>query len=65
MLDEFSNNPEGIWETKLFGRSLNSLVNDGLQTKLVSMPVNAQTKMRKTLSRIVNEGKGGVICILL
>lgn len=65
LLDEFSNNPTGIWDTKLFGRSLNSLVNDGLQTKLVSMPVNAQTKMRKTLSRIVNEGKGGVICILL
>jgi len=65
LLDEFSNNPTGIWETKMFGRSLNSLVNDGLQTKLVSMPVNAQNKMRKTLSRIVNEGKGGVICILL
>lgn len=65
LLDEFSSNPTGIWETKMFGRSLNSLVNDGLQTKLVSMPVNAQNKMRKTLSRIVNEGKGGVICILL
>ena len=65
LLDEFSNNPTGIWETKMFGRSLNSLVNDGLQSKLVGMPVNAQVKMRKTLSRIVNEGKGGVICILL
>lgn len=65
LLDDFANNPTGIWETKMFGRSLNSLVNDGLQTKLVSMSVNAQTKMRKTLSRIVNEGKGGVICILL
>ena len=65
LLDDFSNNPTGIWETKMFGRSLNSLVNDGLQTKLVSMPANAQLKMRKTLSRIVNEGKGGVICILL
>lgn len=65
LLDDFANNPTGIWETKMFGRSLNSLVNDGLQTKLVSMPVNAQNKMRKTLSRIVNEGKGGVICILL
>lgn len=65
LLDEFENNPTGIWETKMFGRSLNSLVNDGLQTKLVSMPINAQTKMRKTLGRIINEGKGGVICILL
>lgn len=65
LLDEFANNPTGIWETKMFGRSLNSLVNDGLQSKLIGMPVNAQMKMRKTLGRIVNEGKGGVICILL
>ena len=41
------------------------MVSDGLQTKLVSMPVEVQKKIRKTLGRIVNEGKGGVICILL
>ena len=65
MLNDYENNPQGLWETKMFGRTLSSLVNDGLQTKLVNMPQNAQTKMRKTLGRIVNEGKGGVICILL
>ena len=65
LLSEFENNPEQLWETKMFGKSLNSLVNEGLQNKLVSMPTEVQNKMRKTLGRIVNEGKGGVICILL
>ena len=65
LMSEFDTNPQGIWETKMFGKSLSSLVNEGLQNKLVSMPTEVQKKMRKTLGRIVNEGKGGVICILL
>ena len=62
---EFENNPEKMWETNMFGRSLYSMVNDGIKSKLLMMPPLAQSKMRKTLTRIVNEGKGGVICILL
>lgn len=65
MLKEFENNPQGIWKTNMFGKSLESLVNEGLNKKLVSMPINLQNKMRKTVSRIVNEGKGGILCILL
>ncbi len=65
LLEEFENNPTEIWQTKMFGKSLDALVNEGLQNKLLTMPAAAQTKMRRTLSRIVNEGKGGVICILL
>ena len=65
LLSEFENDPQGLWETKIFGKSLNMLVNDNLHHKLMSMPIEAQRKMRKTLARIVNEGKGGVICILL
>lgn len=65
MLDEFEKDPASIWETNMFGRSLNTIVNDSIQSKLVMMPVEAQRKMRKTLGRIVNEGKGGIICILL
>lgn len=65
LLNEFESNPQGIWETEMFGKSLHMLVNEGLNNKLVAMPTEAQKKMRKTLSRIVNEGKGGVICILL
>jgi stage IV sporulation protein A len=65
LLGEFETNPQGIWETNMFGKSLHSLVNEGLNSKLVQMPQEAQKKIRKTLGRIVNEGKGGIICILL
>lgn len=65
LLSEFENDPQGIWETNMFGKSLHSLVNEGLSNKLNAMPPDAQKKMRRALSRIVNEGKGGVLCVLL
>ena len=65
LLSKFENNPQGIWDTEMFGKSLHQLVGEGLSNKLYAMPKDAQGKMRKTLGRIVNEGKGGVICILL
>lgn len=63
--EEQETNPNGIWETNLFGKSLQSLISDGVNSKVNTMPQDAQRKMRKTLTRIVNEGKGGIICILL
>lgn len=65
MLASFETNPKGIWETDMFGKSMHVLVNEGLNNKLNSLPGDTQKKIRKTLSRIINEGKGGVICILL
>ena len=65
LLQEFEHNPVGIWQTNMFGKSLESLVNEGINSKLASMPVNLQNKLRKTVGRIVNEGKGGILCILL
>ena len=65
MLGEFGENRQAIWQTNIFGRSLSSLVADGINNKLVSVPADAQSKLRRTMGRIVNEGKGGVICILL
>lgn len=65
LLQEFENNPQGIWQTNMFGKPLYSLVNEGINSKLSSMPENLQKKLRRTLSRIVNEGKGGILCILL
>jgi len=65
LLSQFESDPKSLWETKMFGKSLHVLVNDGLNNKITSMPADTQRKMRRTLSRIVNEGKGGVICILL
>lgn len=65
LLSEFETNPQGLWETNMFGKSLHMMVNEGLANKLTAMPEDTQKKMRRTLSRIVNEGKGGIICILL
>lgn len=63
--EEQENNPHGIWDTNMFGKSIETLINEGVDSKINTMPKDAQRKMRKTLSRIVNEGKGGIICILL
>ena len=65
MLGDFGENKQAIWETNIFGRSLSSLVQDGINNKLMSVPADAESKLRRTISRIINEGKGGVICILL
>lgn len=65
LLAQFENDPKGIWQTNMFGKSLHMLVNEGLNNKLTAMPEDTQRKMRRTLSRIINEGKGGIICILL
>lgn len=65
LLSEFEENPKKIWESNIFGKSLHELVNEGLQNKLARMPEDAQLKLQDTLQRIVNEGSGGLICILL
>ena len=65
MMNEFENNKQEIWNKNMFGKPMNELVKDSIDTKLAGLPEEVQTKMRKTLTKIVNEKKGGVICILL
>lgn len=65
LLSEFETDKNGIWETNMFGKSLNDLVKEDLNNKVSCMPNDTRNKLRKTMSRIVNEGKGGVLCILL
>ncbi len=65
LLGEFENDPVKIWESNIFGKSLHDLVNEGLQTKLSKMPDDARGKLQETLTRIINEGSGGLICIIL
>ena len=65
LLSEFESDPKKIWESNIFGKSLHELVNEGLQNKLARMPEDAQEKLRETLEKIVNEGSGGLICIIL
>lgn len=65
LLSEFETNPSKIWESNIFGKSLYELVNEGLNNKLSKMPSDAQSKLRDTLEKIINEGSGGLICIIL
>lgn len=65
MLREFEEDPGKIWESNVFGKSLYELVNEGLHTKLEHMPEESRTKLSETLERIINEGSGGLICIIL
>lgn len=65
LLKEFEGNEEKLWESKIFGKSLHELVNEGLASKLNHMPEDARNKFRETLERLINEGSQGLICIIL
>lgn len=65
LLSEFETDPKKIWESNIFGKSLHELVNEGLHNKLYRMPDEAQMKLQETLQKIINEGSGGLICIIL
>ncbi len=64
-LNEFEEEPSKIWQSNLFGKSLYDLVNEQLQGKLNTMPEDARNKMRRALERIINNGGGGLICIII
>ena len=57
--------PEKLWQSNIFGKSVYELIQEGLNAKLVRLPNDVQTKFRGTLSRIVNEGATGLICLIL
>ena len=65
LLDEFTEDPQKIWESNIFGKTLNELVNEGLRNKLLHMPTEARMKFQQTLERVINEGCNGLICIII
>ena len=65
LLQEFEGDTSKIWQSNIFGRSFHEVVSDDLQTKLKRMPEDARKKLQETLTRIINEGSGGLICIIL
>lgn len=65
MMNGFETNPDNMWDTNLFGKSLREMVKEGLSGKVNCMHEDTKAKMRRAITRIVNEGKGGVICIIL
>lgn len=65
LLDEFQADPTKIWQTNMFGKSLHDMIKEQLQNKLFTMPDDARVKLQRTLQKIVNDGSGGLICIIL
>ena len=65
LLQEYEGDSSKIWEANIFGKSLHELVNEDLNAKIRRMPEDAREKLRETLERILNEGSGGLICIIL
>lgn len=65
MLEKFEENPQLIWQYDIFGKSLHDLVRENIQGKLQKIPDNVQVKLQETIRRIVNEGSGGIICIII
>ncbi len=65
LLTGFEEDPHKIWDSDIFGKSLNELVNEGLRSKLCHMPQEARGKIQETLERIINDGCSGLICIIL
>lgn len=65
LLKEFEEDPSKIWQSNIFGKTLNSLVNEGLHNKLHKMPNDARMKLQETLERVINEGCSGLICIII
>lgn len=60
-----SENPEGIWETNIYGKSIQQLVEDGINTKINKMTDESQMKLQETMQKIINESNGGIICIII
>jgi len=65
LLQGFDGDVNRIWQSNIFGKSLNDIAEEGLTAKIEALPENAKLKLQSTLQRVINEGSSGLICILL
>jgi stage IV sporulation protein A len=65
LLEDYENAPQKLWQANMFGKTLEEMVKEGMQSKLSKMPDDVQEKLQRTLTKIINEGNGGLICIIL
>lgn len=65
MMDQSDHSESGIWDTNIFGKTLQQLVEEGIQTKIDRMSIESRRKMQDTMKKIVNESNGGMICIII
>lgn len=61
----YAREPQQLWQTNFFGKTLSEMVQEDLRSKLERMPADAREKLREALSKMINEGDGGMLCILL
>lgn len=64
-IKESEKTEDGIWQTNIFGKSIEQLVEDGIRTKLAQISEESQVKLQDTMRKIVNDSKGGLICIII
>ena len=64
-IDEGSQRGESIWETNIFGKSIEQLVQDGIRSKIAAISEESQVKLQDTMQKIVNDSKGGLVCLSL
>ena len=65
MMKDYKTDPQNIWKNEIFGRSLDSIVQEGIQSKIALMPDNIRFKLQQTLTKIVNKGSNNMIAIVL
>ena len=65
ILGEFEDDPAKLWDSNIFGKSLHELINEGLAAKIAHVSGESGVRFRETLERVINEGSGGMICIIL
>ena len=64
-IGESSQRGESIWETNIFGKSIEQLVQDGIRSKIMAIGEESQVKLQDTMQKIVNDSKGGMVCIII
>jgi len=65
LADQIKDNPKSIWDAEIFGKTLYSLIDEQLESKLTAMPENARRKLKKTIEKIVNDGSGSIIFLII
>lgn len=65
IMKDSKNDPNSIWSSEIFGRSLDQIVQEGIQSKINMMPENIQFKLQQTMSKVVNKGSGNLIAIVI
>ena len=64
-IKESAKNPEGIWNTNIFGKSVEQLVEDGIRNKIAQITEDSQAKLQDSMQKIVNDSRGGMVCIII